>query len=416
MHAAGWKWVAPPRTAVVILGDTVDRHRPGITVLDAEQWGPGEQPWEEEVLAGMIQSLAKQAPANGGRVIRLVGNHEMWNTINMDAGVQEFVERYASPAALSLEGGAKGRNASFQRGDMHGLLDVSTCSSAEACEPPKAVVQIGGWAFVHGGLAPEHIEMTPENINVFRFANLMLENIWREAELGTLDRDDPRYDLLFRSEGTGQEGWSGMLWDRKLGFGPKEGKRSLTHGEWCPAYAERLLRVFTKHNAQWKLPALEHVVVAHCVQERGAHMHSNAEYGLEMPLVAVEDPEPVSEWERGLDLHRRRRIINRGELSRPAAPTIPEDKKRYVHRIQGVNAECDGAVWRLDVGMSRAMHRAESFWAGYATSHGLNPATYWDAIRRAGRPVVLRIDTSGETDVVSVISAKQPLSTKEVLP
>ena len=408
--------MAPPRTAVVILGDTVDRHRPGITVLDAEKWGPGEQPWEEEMLASMIVMLAKQAPANGGRVIRLVGNHEMWNTINMDAGVKEFVERYASPVALSLQGGAKGRNASFQRGDMHGLLGVSTCASPDLCELPKAAVQIGGWAFVHGGLAPEHIEMTPASMNVFRYANLLLENMWREAERGKLDRDDPRYELLFRAEGTGQEGWSGMLWDRKLGFGPKEGERALSHEEWCPAYTSRLLHDFSKHNAKWGLPALEHVVVSHCVQERGAYMHSTAEYGLEMPMVKVEDPEPVSDWERGLDHHRRRRVIYCGELSRPAAPSMPEDKRRYRPRIQGVNAECDGAVWRLDVGMSRAMHRAEIAWANYATSHGLDPANYVDAIRRAGRPVVLRIDTSGETDVVSVISAKQPLSSKEILP
>lgn len=413
-----WRWVAPERTAVVILGDTVDRHRPGVTVLDANRFGPGEQQREEEELSSMILTLAYQAPRNGGRVFRLMGNHEMWNTVNLTTD-NFFVEHYASPAALKSQGGVKGRNASFQRGEMHELLGVSTCGTdrggSTVCSLPKAVVQIGGWAFVHGGIAPQHIKLTPEGEHVFRHANALLEQAWDAAVTNSLDRDDPKWELLFRLEGDGQSGWSGMLWDRHLGFGPKEGERSLTHEEWCPAYAAQMLRDYTAHNAQWGLPALEHAVVAHCVQDRGAYFDLDAEYGLEMPIHKVDDPDPQSPWEAALSPERRRRVVFKGDMVRPVAqPT--EKKGEFKNSIQGINAECDGVVWRIDVGQSRAMQRAEAVWRNYAVSHDVEPRSFVNAVKRACRPSVLCIDMTGPTDDVSVLSTKLPLENGEVLP
>lgn len=128
-----FRWIAqPPQTVVVQVGDQIDSR-----VRD------GELGWEHtadvQVLFFMDQ-LDREARAHGGRVISLLGNHEIMNVM----GNLSFV----SPHSMALLGGPGLRAATFRPG---GIL----CTKYLAARP--VVVQIGPFVFCHAGLLPEHL-------------------------------------------------------------------------------------------------------------------------------------------------------------------------------------------------------------------------------------------------------------------
>ena len=145
-----WRWIAPPRTCVVVCGDVVDRSR------SARRGGPqyGENDRQSELpddlcLLRLLNHWAHLArvSASGCRLLRLLGNHEV-------AGATVCTE-YVSEHSLAL----------LQALETHSS-DPCANRCASFATPGAAfhdaiwyrpsvrlLVQIGPYVFVHAGLS-----------------------------------------------------------------------------------------------------------------------------------------------------------------------------------------------------------------------------------------------------------------------
>lgn len=135
------KWIGN-NSIVVQVGDVLDRGGRGVSV-------PSTDGLEEVQIFHYLYKLNKQARRDNGRVISLIGNHELMNMLG------DF--RYASSEHIDGFGSYEDRIAAFKPGGD--LAQKIACNSL-------AIVKIGDWIFVHGGLLPEHIETIMKNKNL----------------------------------------------------------------------------------------------------------------------------------------------------------------------------------------------------------------------------------------------------------
>lgn len=177
-----FRWVAqPPETCVVQMGDQIDSR-----IRD------GELGWERtadvQVLFFMDQ-LDKEARAHGGRVVSLLGNHEVMNVFgNMD---------FVSPHSMALLGGPSLRAATFKVG---GII----CEKYLAKRP--VVLRVGDIVFCHAGLLPEHLASIGRG-GIDAINALMRRTLLGQPWASAGERD------LFHELFVGPES---MLWTRSL--------------------------------------------------------------------------------------------------------------------------------------------------------------------------------------------------------
>jgi len=128
------QWIAEPKDTIVVqMGDQVDSQTRG-TLGEA---------WERVPDLAVVEFLKRvddMARPHGGRVISLLGNHELMNVIG------DF--SYASPFSIEKSGGVLGRNNLFRPGG----------SIARLLAERPLVARIGHIVFVHAGLLPQHFE------------------------------------------------------------------------------------------------------------------------------------------------------------------------------------------------------------------------------------------------------------------
>lgn len=127
------EWIAEPQNTIVVqMGDQIDSFR------------GNENDWEQipdlEVIRFM-DKLNHQAQLKGGRVISLVGNHEIMNLIG------DF--SYVSPKSMEMVGGLANRTALFSPGnEFWQRLHLRT-----------PILKIGSILFAHAGILPHHLEL-----------------------------------------------------------------------------------------------------------------------------------------------------------------------------------------------------------------------------------------------------------------
>lgn len=166
------KWIGR-NTYLVQLGDQVDSLcRDNDCILN--------DPEELKIML-YLNKLDKEARVQKGRVISLIGNHEM---MNMQG---DF--RYASKVDLKIMGGNKGRENLFKPGGKLARVLSKT---------RLAVLKIGDYIFVHGGFLPRHTKYNFDQIN----------GLAKRFMLGEHKLENTRafYDLF--------EGPHGILWTR----------------------------------------------------------------------------------------------------------------------------------------------------------------------------------------------------------
>ena len=138
------QWIAEPKNTVVIqLGDQIDSLSRS---SDNNQDGWEKYP-DVEVLQLMDRLDANaQAGSDGkGRVISLLGNHEIMNT--------QGIFNYVSNMSMDALGGFANRAALFSPGNQF----------AQILSRRNIVVSIGPFLFSHGGLLPEHLDAVYNN-------------------------------------------------------------------------------------------------------------------------------------------------------------------------------------------------------------------------------------------------------------
>lgn len=166
-------WIAEPKnTFVVQLGDQVDSMN---RTPDAPDW---EKLPDYEVLYFM-DKLDKQARLHGGRVISLIGNHEIMNVLG------DF--SYVSPK--SMDGIRRER---FKPGGTLATLLSHRC----------VIVKIGSLLFVHGGVLPGHIHSFGWNIHV---ANMATRKFLRNEQMSDYEKHVVYESVI---------GDNGILWTR----------------------------------------------------------------------------------------------------------------------------------------------------------------------------------------------------------
>lgn len=167
------EWIAdPPNTIVVQLGDQVDsRSRSGPE-------GDWEKVPDTEVLVFMDR-IDRAARIKGGRVISLIGNHEIMNVMG------DFT--YVSDKSRTPL-----RAAQFRPDGRFAQLLAKRC----------VTVKIGSLLFVHAGLLPRHVTDVNGDLHVY---NVVMRRYLSGEALGVHEME-----LLDRNV-VGQDG---MLWTR----------------------------------------------------------------------------------------------------------------------------------------------------------------------------------------------------------
>jgi hypothetical protein len=157
------EWIAEPSNTILVqMGDQIDSFR------------GNENSWEQlpdlEVMRFM-DKLHQQALKKGGRVISMLGNHELMNMMG------DF--SYVSPKSLELVGGAVNRAALFSYGNEFWRRLHS--------RPP--ILKIGSVLFAHAGVLPHHIEIMEGDLtNAFAIFHKVLHKQLPENELFKLNR------------------------------------------------------------------------------------------------------------------------------------------------------------------------------------------------------------------------------------
>ena len=359
-------WIAPAGTAVVILGDCVDRYRNAgniqteIDPATGLKKSFGEQKDEEIMVLDMLNSLAAAASASGSVVVRLVGNHELMQGENvaglLDNRFQEYTAQksYTSPYQV---GGTEdkdyaARRESFLTGVFHDK--ISECK-------PKVIVQVGSHVFVHGGINMENIEYAnSKKRSLIDLANEILERHLANP----LSTDDPDYEFLMNA-GAGRRGKdpAGLLWDESMST---ERVANAT----CVMSTKLIQSALNRNLAQYGLnqeKKVEHFVVSHCQQFSRDKDHL---FG-QVPANAKDLPEIDAED-----------FTTKGVAD--GAPRF----KRTDFNNRTINCLCNGLVWRVDVGMSRAFT--------FSFKRMNVPATMKAQYVRSMSPAILMIEDDGK--------------------
>ena len=174
------EWIAEPADTVLVqLGDQID----SLNRTNSETW---EKLADTEVIRFM-DSVRIAAERKGGRVISLLGNHELMNVMGNFS--------YVSPTSLTKSGGPIGRLKLYAPG-------ASLCNQILSKRP--VLCKVGSLLFCHAGLLPEHIIL----LSAWRTTiNQIVERYLLGFELTLEER------LLFDKLIVEEEG---IVWSRKL--------------------------------------------------------------------------------------------------------------------------------------------------------------------------------------------------------
>jgi len=175
------EWIAEPKNTIVVqMGDQVD----------SINRDPVLGEWEVLPDVEMIyftNLLNKIALTKGGRVISLIGNHELMNVIG----------NYSYVSAKSLNDDERKRNDLFK---PNGTLSVILSQR-------PIVVKIGKLLFCHAGLTMEHLNILTKYNKDISYINSIWKNFIKNNAILTEDKEI--FDTVIL-------GNNGILWTRDL--------------------------------------------------------------------------------------------------------------------------------------------------------------------------------------------------------
>jgi hypothetical protein len=141
------------KAVLVQTGDTTDRGPDSAKILD------------------LLKRLSREATAAGGRVVPLLGNHEVMN-LHGDW-------RYVDPGDVAHFGGPEARRAAFSESGVYGSW-LRTLDLAQV---------VGDSVFAHGGITPEYASVGIDGINA------QAHGSWNNPDAAVFGSDGP---LWFR--------------------------------------------------------------------------------------------------------------------------------------------------------------------------------------------------------------------------
>ena len=210
-------------TFVIQCGDQIDSCRPDMYKCDDPRATKNDKADDIKILH-FYTNLNKKAMVSGGRVISLLGNHEIMNVLG-NVNYVSYENLKALSAAMheggSVTSGIKKRKELFKLGNKYGKFLACTRVS---------VVVIGSFMFVHGGMVPDFTK----KLNIKNRQDLYrLNYIIRRWLLGLMNNNK-----LAKLLNNARES---MFWNRLLGELPKDLDKDDPR---CVQYLDPILRIF----------------------------------------------------------------------------------------------------------------------------------------------------------------------------
>jgi hypothetical protein len=182
------EWIAEPRDTIVIqLGDQID------SLSRRTDNNPELENWESIPDVEMLQLMdqldinAQYGSEGRGRVLSLLGNHEIMNT--------QGLFHYVSANSMARVGGEAARAQLFSPGNQF----------AQILSRRNIVTRIGPFLFCHGGLLPEHLNCVYNNFDTI---NICMQKYLRGGEPLTPEELFVINEIIFHGE-------NGIVWLRK---------------------------------------------------------------------------------------------------------------------------------------------------------------------------------------------------------
>lgn len=185
LNGTRWTWCGG-KTHVIQVGDQIDRKC-------REDVKGGDEDSEIKIMK-LLDYLDGQAIRDGGRILSLVGNHELLSCRG------QF--QYVSPKGLAHFGGEEKRHEAFRPGGE---------MAKYMAEHRYAVVKIGAFMFVHAGITPKIAD---------KYTIPQINQKCRDYLAGKLAWNSELNELF--------ESNDGILWTRHLG-GPRPNCEKLDH-------------------------------------------------------------------------------------------------------------------------------------------------------------------------------------------
>lgn len=301
-----YEWIGGD-TFVVLLGDLIDRFR-DTSKMNSSGQTPGEIKHEEEKIIDLLNFLSIESVKSGGRVIRLLGNHELMNI----RGNTQYVTPYAKTVTHEYNGKQYSRDDYFLAGNP-GALKLNMCGAIPMCK-------VGDYIYVHGGILPGIIKdfhKFNSNLDIFDYSASIIEKLIMKKKMSKEERNSLNLLDGVHISTDPMEGSSSILWERRLGMGD--------HPELCKAVRKTFEDLGYDSNKT-------KIVVGHCPQSATI--------------------EPIWTFDN-VKIKEKDRIVFSG-------PRITLKDNKSSNFLPSINSKCinnstsDSQVWRTDVAMSRA--------------------------------------------------------------
>ena len=235
-----YKWIGG-NTHIVIIGDFLDINRDDS--LNKNSLGQNEYPQIEIKIFRFINSINKQAKENGGRIIKMFGNHEINNII----GNEDFIEKYSFPKTMQLQNYY--RNNNRVECFMHGKEGYNLMLE----DGMYILFKINNNLFVHGG--------PTDNLNFYDYNRMnYIINF----------KDDTNIDKIITFLANAES----PLWIRDFGEYSLLNKRINNNEEFCNQ-VKTILTMIKGNNYFYDDIKTIRIIIGHCVQSTSTISNKN---------------------------------------------------------------------------------------------------------------------------------------------
>jgi len=318
-----YNWIGG-NTHIVIIGDFLDMNRDESPYENG--LGLNEYPQIEIKIFRFINAINKQAQKNGGRIIKMFGNHELMNII----GSEDFIKRYSYPITIQKTNYYRNNNRikCFMRGEEGYKLMLE--------DGMYLLFKINNNLFVHGG---------PVNDLNFYDYNRMNYIINRNNKT----KFEEVIKILVKNDSP--------LWTRYFGDEKNIEKRIYDNDKFCNNVKQLLIKIKGENFFYDDIKTIR-IIIGHCVQSSSTFNNLKNTTFNHINKEKSNNIKEVLESKLEIIIDDKNRIIPNKYIDYDYKYRgIADLKKRIVF---GITMECDNDydpadnyIYKVDVGTTR---------------------------------------------------------------